>query len=174
METSDPRELSNDILASHARCEGTIDLIAEVYIAMMPPAIANALLPPDRTAGRSAALIAAVVEREELADTGLEADLKYATHVRNDLAHTSGQPVTDGGDWPWELARWGHQRRLKALPETISEQRLLAERDRMRLLDDRLIEVLFHLGGIHRRKDGKFLTGPGPRPHTPDPAIRRR
>jgi hypothetical protein len=68
---------------------------------------------------------------------------------------------------------WGRQRELQALPEVLDEARLLAERDRMRRLDDQLINVLFHLGRISRRQGGPSVTGPGPQPHVPDPAARR-
>ena len=106
-----PQELATLFLANYTQCEGLAEDIGYAYLSMAPLEVIEPLLlrrpwPSDAMAD----MLRAILRREDFTvteavrswavfrdegitsgDVGLVAEWKWATQVRNDLAHSSGQ-----------------------------------------------------------------------------------
>jgi len=138
----DPRQLTARFLASYTDVEGLAEDIGYSYLQPVPLEIADALLArrpwsSDTVSG----LLKAVLKREEpafklvRADYGskLVSEWNWATRVRNDLAHSTGQWISGapgphpnagaGARYPdrWELAPRNSRHSLRELtdPQTV-------------------------------------------------------
>ena len=169
-------------LALYTACEGAVEEIGYGYLRPVPLDIVETVLAPlPWRAETIGDLLAAVVRREdpkfskltmdqyERLRTGhplsLKAEWKWATAVRNDLAHSSGQWVDHSYEpWPhperWQLWPRTHRRPLKILKEPLTVDELLMHTARVSVLWYALLDVAAHLGF----GGSSDHSGPGPKP----------
>lgn len=199
-----PQELTAWFLANYTMCEGLAEDIGYSYVALAPIEVVQTLLArrpwPSETVAR---MLQAILRHENLAfpdtsntwnalrearvvagDFDLVAEWKWATRVRNDLAHSAGQwkyPSSREGvgsmsdaeldrRYPelWELFPRSRRHEIRELKRPMTVEQFFNLGRRFSAVHGALTELAAHVGVISLNG----YIGPGPTPA--DPTLKHR
>lgn len=187
----DPRQLTVWFLANYTQCEGLLEDIAYAYLKPVPITVVEPLLarrpwPAEAMEKMLRAIVARepftlselVLERHDGLKIGhpfsFPAEWKWATRVRNDLAHTTGQWIErDGMRGPnpspeaearfpdlWELHPRSQRHAVRELVKPFTVEELFTHLGRIGTLQVALTELAAHLAVLNYNG----YMGPGPAP----------